>query len=79
MVGTIPLRSILWIAAAETSLIAASCWSDKRCARRSPAILGPTWLTISSTWRDWTAMSSGLSGLSALGRAGLTSTESSVE
>ena len=47
MVGTMPPRSILWIAAADTSDWAASCWSDIPRWIRSSRSFGPIELTIS--------------------------------
>src|SRR6478735_8947805 len=55
MVGTIPLRSILWMAAAETSALAASCWRDSRWCCRSCWSLGPIELTMPSTRAPVTA------------------------
>ncbi len=41
MVGTMPLRSSLWIAAAETSERSASCCSESPFCWRSSRIFGP--------------------------------------
>src|SRR4029077_12319952 len=41
MVGTMPLRSSLWIAAADTSERSASCWRDRPFCWRSSRIFGP--------------------------------------
>ena len=52
MVGTIPLRSILWMAAADTPARSASCCSDSPRCRRSSRRRGPMAPTIRST-RRW--------------------------
>ena len=49
MVGTMSLRSILWMAAAETSALIASCCRDRRCSCRSFLTFGPMELTMPST------------------------------
>src|SRR6266545_6384529 len=50
MVGTIPLRSILWIAAAEMSDRSPSCWSDRPLSWRRWRIFGPI---DSMIWPSW--------------------------
>ena len=49
IVGTMSLRSILWMAAAETSARSASCCRESRCSCRSAFTFGPMELTIAST------------------------------
>ena len=46
MVGTIPLRSILWMAAADTPARSASCCRDRPRCRRSSRSRGPMAPTI---------------------------------
>ena len=46
MVGTIPDRSILWMAAADTSARSASCCSERPRCTRSSRSFGPIELTI---------------------------------